>query len=151
MGTPSLGEREFRDSAGPVNDGFRAIPLKKFSKCRGTPHIGLAFVSPPEDICEPGEWQNGDWTLVHPDYTVRFWGVRGSIACPGPDTVRYGGNTSCVEIRCGEHLMVFDGGTGLRLLGNEFVPPPPARRSRPVLQPHAFRPHLRIAVFCAVL
>jgi len=59
--------------------------------------------------------------LVHSDYTVRFWGVRGSIACPGPDTVRYGGNTSCVEIRCGEHLMVFDGGTGLRLLGNELM------------------------------
>jgi len=59
--------------------------------------------------------------LVHSDYTVRFWGVRGSIACPGPDTVRYGGNTSCVEIRCGGHLMVFDGGTGLRLLGNELV------------------------------
>ncbi len=51
--------------------------------------------------------------MVHSDYTVRFWGVRGSIACPGPDTVRYGGNTSCVEIRCGGHLMVFDGGTGL--------------------------------------
>ena len=46
---------------------------------------------------------------------VRFWGVRGSIACPGPDTVRYGGYTSCVEIRCADRLMVFDGGTGLRL------------------------------------
>jgi phosphoribosyl 1,2-cyclic phosphodiesterase len=59
--------------------------------------------------------------LVQPDYTVRFWGVRGSIACPGPDTVRYGGNTSCVEIRCGDRIMVFDGGTGLRLLGNELT------------------------------
>ena len=59
--------------------------------------------------------------MVEPDYTVRFWGVRGSIACPGPDTVRYGGNTSCVEIRCGNRLMVFDGGTGLRVLGNELM------------------------------
>ena len=59
--------------------------------------------------------------MVHSDYTIRFWGVRGSVACPGPDTVRYGGNTSCVEIRCGDHLMVFDGGTGLRLLGNELM------------------------------
>jgi phosphoribosyl 1,2-cyclic phosphodiesterase len=59
--------------------------------------------------------------LVGSDYTVRFWGVRGSIACPGPDTVRYGGNTSCVEIRCGSRLMIFDGGTGLRLLGNELL------------------------------
>jgi phosphoribosyl 1,2-cyclic phosphodiesterase len=57
----------------------------------------------------------------HPEYTIRFWGVRGSIACAGPDTVRYGGNTSCVEIRCGPYLMIFDGGTGLRLLGNELM------------------------------
>ncbi len=53
--------------------------------------------------------------------SVRFWGVRGSIACPGPDTVRYGGNTSCVEVRCGEHLLIFDAGSGLRLLGNELA------------------------------
>jgi phosphoribosyl 1,2-cyclic phosphodiesterase len=48
---------------------------------------------------------------------VRFWGVRGSIACPGPNTVRYGGNTSCVELRCGDDLLIFDAGTGLRGLG----------------------------------
>ena len=48
------------------------------------------------------------------DFFVRFWGVRGSIACPGPDTLRYGGNTSCVEVRCDDHLFIFDGGTGLR-------------------------------------
>ncbi|WP_458760997.1 MBL fold metallo-hydrolase [Afipia sp. TerB] len=53
--------------------------------------------------------------------SVRFWGVRGSIACPGPDTIRYGGNTSCVEVRCGEHLLVFDAGSGLRLLGSELA------------------------------
>ena len=59
--------------------------------------------------------------MVNPDFTVRFWGVRGSIACPGPDTIRYGGNTSCVEIRCGAHLLIFDGGSGLRPLGNELL------------------------------
>ena len=53
--------------------------------------------------------------------SVRFWGVRGSIACPGPDTVRYGGNTACVEIRCGEHLLIMDGGTGLRELGTALL------------------------------
>ncbi|WP_425450182.1 MBL fold metallo-hydrolase [Virgifigura deserti] len=51
------------------------------------------------------------------DFSVRFWGVRGSIACPGIDYARYGGNTSCVEVRCGDHLLIFDGGTGLRPLG----------------------------------
>lgn len=52
---------------------------------------------------------------------VRFWGVRGSIACPGSSTIRYGGNTPCIEVRCGEHVLVFDAGTGLRPLGLELV------------------------------
>jgi phosphoribosyl 1,2-cyclic phosphodiesterase len=55
------------------------------------------------------------------DLHVRFWGVRGSIACSGPRTVRYGGNTSCIEVRCGERLLVFDGGTGLRYLGQTLT------------------------------
>jgi phosphoribosyl 1,2-cyclic phosphodiesterase len=53
-------------------------------------------------------------------FFVKFWGVRGSIACPGPRTVRYGGNTSCLEIRCGGRLLIFDAGTGLRDLGNQL-------------------------------
>jgi phosphoribosyl 1,2-cyclic phosphodiesterase len=48
---------------------------------------------------------------------VRFWGVRGSIACPGPRTARYGGNTSSLEVRCGDELLLFDAGTGMRYLG----------------------------------
>ena len=50
-------------------------------------------------------------------FTVRFWGVRGSIATPGPDTVKYGGNTACTEVRCGEQLLILDAGTGIRQLG----------------------------------
>jgi phosphoribosyl 1,2-cyclic phosphodiesterase len=50
----------------------------------------------------------------HEDFFVRFWGVRGSVPCPGSDTARYGGNTSCVEVRCGTRLLIFDAGTGLR-------------------------------------
>ena len=52
---------------------------------------------------------------------IRFWGVRGSIPCPGPDTVRYGGNTPCVEIRCGNHVLIFDAGTGIRALGHTLI------------------------------
>lgn len=55
-------------------------------------------------------------------FFVRFWGVRGSIAVPGPSTARYGGNTSCLEIRCGTELLIFDAGTGLRPLGNSLAP-----------------------------
>lgn len=54
-------------------------------------------------------------------FKVRFWGVRGSIACPGAETVRYGGNTSCIEMRVDGHLFIFDGGTGLRVLGQALL------------------------------
>jgi phosphoribosyl 1,2-cyclic phosphodiesterase len=54
------------------------------------------------------------------DFFVRFWGVRGTVACPGPATLRYGGNTSCLEVRCGGRLLIFDGGTGLRPLGHHL-------------------------------
>lgn len=52
---------------------------------------------------------------------LRFWGVRGSIAAPGPSTARYGGNTSCIEVRCGSHLVLLDAGTGLRYLGAQLL------------------------------
>jgi phosphoribosyl 1,2-cyclic phosphodiesterase len=55
------------------------------------------------------------------EFMIRFWGVRGSIACPGPRTMRYGGNTSCVEVRAGGELFIFDGGSGLRLLGDALM------------------------------
>ena len=48
---------------------------------------------------------------------VTFWGTRGSIATPGVETTTYGGNTSCVELRCGTDLFIFDAGTGIRPLG----------------------------------
>lgn len=51
------------------------------------------------------------------DFLIRFWGVRGSIPCPGPEHVRYGGNTPCIEVRCGSNLIILDAGTGLRSLG----------------------------------
>ncbi|MDR0323648.1 MAG: MBL fold metallo-hydrolase [Treponema sp.] len=50
--------------------------------------------------------------------SVRFWGVRGSIPCPGPDTVLFGGNTACVEIRADDRLLIVDLGTGIRPLGD---------------------------------
>jgi phosphoribosyl 1,2-cyclic phosphodiesterase len=52
---------------------------------------------------------------------VRFLGVRGSVATPGPATVRTGGNTSSVEVLCGAQRIVLDAGTGLRVLGDELA------------------------------
>ena len=54
---------------------------------------------------------------------IRFWGVRGSIPCPGPDTVQFGGNTACLELRFGrnEKLLIIDAGSGIRELGNHMM------------------------------
>jgi phosphoribosyl 1,2-cyclic phosphodiesterase len=54
-------------------------------------------------------------------FKVTFWGVRGSIPCPGAETVRYGGNTPCVEMQVGGKRLIFDGGTGLRVLGQSLL------------------------------
>jgi phosphoribosyl 1,2-cyclic phosphodiesterase len=53
---------------------------------------------------------------------VKFYGVRGSVPTPGPSTVRYGGNTSCVAARLADDtLVMFDAGTGARVLGDELA------------------------------
>jgi phosphoribosyl 1,2-cyclic phosphodiesterase len=52
-----------------------------------------------------------------PALSVRFWGVRGSIACPSPAYVGFGGNTSCVEVRVAGRILILDAGTGVRALG----------------------------------
>lgn len=54
---------------------------------------------------------------------VTLWGTRGSLPSPGPDTIRYGGNTSCVEVRGADGtLLVLDAGTGIRRLGATLEP-----------------------------
>jgi phosphoribosyl 1,2-cyclic phosphodiesterase len=68
---------------------------------------------------------------------ARVWGCRGSLAAPGPETVRYGGNTSCVEVRAGETVLVLDAGTGIRPLGLHLD-----RERRPVL--HLLLTHLHL-------
>jgi phosphoribosyl 1,2-cyclic phosphodiesterase len=67
---------------------------------------------------KPGEMED---MSHHPDFVVQFWGVRGSIPAPSSETVRYGGNTSCVEMRVGGKRLIFDGGTGLRVLGEHLI------------------------------
>jgi phosphoribosyl 1,2-cyclic phosphodiesterase/DNA-binding response OmpR family regulator len=53
---------------------------------------------------------------------IRFWGTRGSLPKPGPTTLRYGGNTSCVEVRLPDDtLLVLDGGTGVQALGQSLM------------------------------
>jgi phosphoribosyl 1,2-cyclic phosphodiesterase len=54
-------------------------------------------------------------------FTIHFWGVRGSIACPGAATVKYGGNTPCVEMLVGGQRLIFDAGTGIHVLGQALL------------------------------
>ena len=69
---------------------------------------------------------------------VRVWGCRGSLASPGPETIRYGGNTACVEVRLDDGtLIILDAGTGIRPLGSSLMDEMP----RTV---HLFLTHLHI-------
>jgi phosphoribosyl 1,2-cyclic phosphodiesterase len=52
---------------------------------------------------------------------IKFWGVRGSLASPGMEFYRAGGNTMCVELQCGERTLIFDAGTGIRGLGSQLI------------------------------
>ena len=61
---------------------------------------------------------------------IKFWGVRGSTPIPQAENMRYGGNTACVEVRCGERLVVFDAGSGLRPLGNALAQTEPSAFTR---------------------
>ncbi len=75
---------------------------------------------------------------------VRFWGTRGSIATPGPQTVRFGGNTSCVEVQSGPgHVFVFDCGTGARLLGDALMADPTKPVSASLLFSHTHWDHIQ--------
>ena len=55
------------------------------------------------------------------DFRIEFWGTRGLIPVPGAETVKYGGNTACVEVRCGREIIILDAGTGIRELGTKFL------------------------------
>src|SRR5258708_13498656 len=67
--------------------------------------------------------------------TVQFWGVRGSLACPEPEVARYGGNTSCVEVRCGHRLLLFDAAPGMRPHWSPLAPAAPPTPPDPSARP----------------
>lgn len=65
---------------------------------------------PPQEITTP-----------EPERLMRFWGVRGSIPTPGHSTARYGGNTTCLEIRIGGQILIIDAGSGISHLGSAIL------------------------------
>jgi len=78
---------------------------------------------------------------------IRFWGVRGSIPSPGPHTVKYGGNTLCIELRFDEldRLIIIDAGTGIRELGNYLMAqsPPQSTISAEIFLTHTHWDHIQ--------
>ena len=68
---------------------------------------------------------------------LRFWGVRGSIPTPGESTIRYGGDTTCLEIKAGEALIILDAGSGIRRLGLDLL----ARTTDQPISGHIFITH----------
>jgi phosphoribosyl 1,2-cyclic phosphodiesterase len=76
--------------------------------------------------------------------TVRFWGVRGSVPVPGRSTVRYGGNTACIEVRYQTERVILDAGTGIRLLGQKLIREPDHQDSRiSILLSHTHWDHIQ--------
>ncbi len=55
------------------------------------------------------------------EFRLTFWGVRGTLASPGIEFQRTGGNTICAELKCGDRIIVFDAGTGIRELGSKLI------------------------------
>src|SRR5213596_1066683 len=83
-------------------------------------------------------------STASPDMEVRFWGTRGSIATPGPHTVRFGGNTSCVEVRTDAgHVFILDCGTGARPLGDTLTAPTAAPVRASLLFSHTHWDHIQ--------
>lgn len=77
------------------------------------------------------------------DFLIRFWGTRGSIATPGADKSRFGGNTTCVEMVVGDERLIFDAGTGIRELGNLMVEENPSGGHASLFFTHTHWDHIQ--------
>src|SRR2546421_10169852 len=88
-------------------------PLARYNKGQSVSSFSMSL---PKMRQEQGKMMFGEQR-----FRVRFWGVRGSYATPGPQTVRHGGNTSCVEVQAGPHTLILDAGTGIIGLGKELL------------------------------
>ncbi len=78
----------------------------------------------PTPAGQPTSWiaRNERWeNHMNTEFKVKFWGVRGGYPMPGPTTTEFGGNTTCLEVRVGGHLIIIDAGTGIIGLGRELV------------------------------
>ena len=96
-------------------DDYLAKPVQPADLVAALARFHVNNVPPPPE--KPAEIP----TRISGPARMKFWGVRGSTPAPGPGTVEYGGNTSCVEVRAKGELIILDAGTGLRLLGRQLA------------------------------
>lgn len=82
-------------------------------------------------------------------FWVRFWGVRGSLPTPGPLTAKYGGNTACVEVRCGQKIFIIDMGSGARPLSLALAKESPLLAT--IMISHYHWDHICGMPFCGIL
>ena len=83
---------------------------------------------------------------------IRFWGVRGTIPTPGPETVRLGGNTACIDVLTSEgQLIILDAGSGIRRLGRRLIEENPDHISGTILISHTHWDHIQGFPFFAPL
>lgn len=75
---------------------------------------------------------------------IRFWGVRGTIPTPGPDTIKIGGNTSCIEVNTSDQQrIIIDAGSGIRLLGKQLLQETTSRIVSTILISHTHWDHIQ--------
>ncbi|GHO88858.1 MBL fold metallo-hydrolase [Dictyobacter formicarum] len=84
-------------------------------------------------------------------FLVRFWGVRGSYPTPGLHTIRHGGNTACVEVQVGKHILIFDAGSGIIGLGRDLLHRSSGNLTISLLLTHGHGDHLTGFPFFAPL
>ncbi len=133
----ALGEEQKLEGAAPILDELESAIKTCSSVCSVNGYVGdaraalnlgadqrLTKPAPPDQTpATEGEpaGELGEGQPCPMAFRVRFWGTRGSVATPGPRTLRYGGNTSCTEVRLGNHILVLDAGTGIRELGDALI------------------------------
>ena len=138
--TPGLGRLKIIVLSGKIYDADRAAALVAGAD---------AFLTKPARLAQLGETIS---QVMGGEYSVRFWGVRGTLPAPAATNVRYGGNTSCVSLHLPQgHFIVFDAGTGIRGLGAHLLADGPVRLTGSVLITHAHWDHINALPFFAPL
>jgi phosphoribosyl 1,2-cyclic phosphodiesterase len=99
-------DRQGAKEAGATHFLAKPLDASKFKELFGHLATGADLSTPPEPPSPAADATR-----------LRFWGVRGSIPSPGPETVKFGGNTACVEVRAEGELIILDAGSGIRPLG----------------------------------